>query len=508
MKVFLMHRGRDFRLVENLPTNVAELTADLELEILFDAMAAGDSFLREVAENAVLASLNDPEAILYRQHVLADCLAQPVLIREMYGIAVEALESERKVWSLMWERDASSALHRSIEVLRLCLNPLRNLWRIAKNDGPRFRSEGFTRFFAMIAAELNENYLRSIEDHLQRLEFGDGVLMSAALGIDCKGDGYVLRKTEATQHTWFERVHDWVVGLTDHTNSGFVYEVDDRDETGCRILGDLRAQGIVHVARALAQSTDHVLSFFKMLRLELGFYIGGLNLHERLSQKEMPICFPEPLPHLSSEFRCQGLYDVCLSLRLNKRSVGNDVKSDGKHLVIITGANRGGKSTFLRSVGLAHLMMQCGIFVPAELFSASACNGIFTHFKREEDASMKSGKLDEELSRMNAIVEVMTPGSLVLLNESFASTNEREGAEIAAQIVRALLKVDIKIFYVTHLFALADGFYRAGLQSVLFLRAERLADGQRTFRMLEGEPQPTSFGEDLYRTIFEPAGFD
>ena len=508
MKVFLMHRDRDFLPGEGLPPNAAELAADLELKILFDAMAAGDSFLREVAENAVLANLNDPETILYRQHVLADCLARPALIREMYGIAVEAIESERKVWSLMWERDASSALHRSIEVLRLCLNPLRNLWRIARKDGMRFRSEGFTRFFAMIAVELNEDYMRSIEDHLQRLEFGDGVLMSAALSSDCKGDGYVLHKTEATQHTWFERVHDWVVCLTDRTKSGFVYEVDDRDEAGLRILGDLRAQGIVHVARALAQSTDHVLSFFKMLRLELSFYIGALNLHERLSQKEVPICFPEPLSHGSSEFRCQGLYEVCLSLRLNQRTVGNDVKSDGKQIVIITGANRGGKSTFLRSVGLAHLMMQCGMFVPAEFLRANVCNGIFSHFKREEDSSLKSGKLDEELSRMNAIVEVMTPGSLVLLNESFASTNEREGAEIAAQIVRALMKADIKVFYVTHLFALADGFHRAGLQSVLFLRAERLADGQRTFRMLEGEPQPTSFGEDLYRTIFEPVGFD
>jgi DNA mismatch repair ATPase MutS len=169
---------------------------------------------------------------------------------------------------------------------------------------------------------------------------------------------------------------------------------------------------------------------------------------------------------------------------------------------MITGANQGGKSTFLRSIGLAQLMMQCGMFVPAESFRANVCDGIFTHYKREEDVSMISGKLDEELGRMSSIVDNLTPGSMVLFNESFASTNEREGSEIARQIVRALLESGIKVFYVTHLFDLAQRFYFAKMDTALFLRAERLADGQRTFRIVEGEPLPTSYGEDLYRRIF------
>ena len=260
------------------------------------------------------------------------------------------------------------------------------------------------------------------------------------------------------------------------------------------------------MASALTESADHVLSFFNMLRLELGFYVGCLNLHARMASKQEPVCFPEPLRAGPWEFRCEGLFDICLSLKLPGRVVGNDVNGDGKPLVVITGANRGGKTTFLRSVGLAQTMMQCGMFVPAEFFRANVCHGVFSHFKREEDASMKRGKLDEELSRMSTIVEAITPGSIVLMNESFASTNEREGSEIAAQIVRALVKMGITVFYVTHLFALADGFYRAELRPALFLRAERLPDGQRTYRLLEGAPLPTSFGEDVYRRIFEAAG--
>ena len=227
-----------------------------------------------------------------------------------------------------------------------------------------------------------------------------------------------------------------------------------------------------------------------------------MNLREQMVQKGEPVCFPEPVPHGNSELQCKGLYDICLSLKLPERAVGNEVSSECRPLVMITGANRGGKSTFLRSIGLAYLMMQCGMVVPAESFRSDVCKGIFTHFKREEDAGMKSGKLDEELSRMSIIVDAIVPGSVVFLNESFASTNEREGAEIASQIVQALLQMGIRVFYVTHLFALAEGFFRTGVRETLFLRAERLRDGRRTFRLLEGKPLPTSFGEDLYGRIF------
>jgi DNA mismatch repair ATPase MutS len=270
-------------------------------------------------------------------------------------------------------------------------------------------------------------------------------------------------------------------------------------------LSELRSQGISHVAAALAQSTDHILSFFRMLRLELGFYVGCLNVRDQLVRKREPLCLPHPRPADQPMLTSQGLYDVCLSLSVEDRVVGNNVAGDHKVLVMITGANRGGKSTFLRSIGLAQLMMQCGMFVPAESFHANVCHSIFTHFKREEDSSMRSGKLDEELKRMSAIVDAISPYSMALFNESFASTNEREGSEIARQIVRALLETQVKVLYVTHMFDLAQGFYLAQMNAALFLRAERHADGQRTFRLVAGEPLPTSYGEDLYRLVFEAA---
>ena len=182
--------------------------------------------------------------------------------------------------------------------------------------------------------------------------------------------------------------------------------------------------------------------------------------------------------------------------------VGNDADAAGRDLLIVTGANQGGKTTFLRSVGLAQLMMQSGMFVGAESFCASVCAAVFTHCKREEDASMKRGKLDEELSRMSDIVDHLVPHSLVLFNESFAATNEREGSEIGRQIISALVDIGMKVVCVTHLYELAHGFEQANRGNIMFLRADRQADGTRTFKLVEGPPLATSFGEDLYRGIF------
>jgi hypothetical protein len=495
-----MYMDRDIDPVEKLPANAAALTQDLELDTLFGAMAAGDNFLLEVAKKTVLTRLDEPDAILYRQHILADCLERSAIVREMYAIAVEAIEREKKVWS--WGQYPEGVLHRSVEVIKQFVDQLKRLRHIADAYGAEFRSEGFTTLFRMLAKELDDEYLGSVEDHLRRLEFRDGVLMSAGLDNGNKGTRYVLRKPWNPKQSWMERLQTWSEQLFLRDRSDYVYQIADRDESGFRALSELRGRGISLVAGALGQSTDHLLSFFRMLRSELGFYVGCLNLRDRLARKGEPICFPEPFAAGKAILSGRGLYDLCLSLSVKERVVGNDVSADDKLLVMITGANRGGKSTFLRGIGLAQLMMQCGMFVPAESFRANVCDGIFTHYKREEDSSMKSGKLDEELSRMSAIVDNMTPNSILLLNESFASTNEREGSEIARQIVRALLETGIKVIYVTHLFDLAQGFYLAKIDASLFLRAERLADGRRTFRLVEGEPLPTSYGEDLYRRIF------
>ncbi len=493
MKAFLMHRDRDFDVEAPLPPNEEALTRDLELHTLFEAMAGGDNFLFDVARRAVLMSLGDPQWIGYRQHVLADSLEHPSVVRDIYTLALEAIEGERKVYFGLLSRSPDTILHRSVEVLQLFVGVLRRLRALADDHAAEFRSEGFTRFFAMLATELDDEYFRAVEAHLRELRFRAGVLISAELGRGNHGIHFTLRDQAGRRRT--RRLSGR------HRRPSYGFQIAERDESGYRALTELRGKGLNLVANALAQSTDHILSFFRMLRSELGFYVGCLNLHARLAEKGEPACFPVPLPHDGVALSFRSLYDVCLTLNLEPRVVGNDVDADDRRLVVITGANQGGKSTFLRSVGLAQLMMQCGMLVAAESFRANVCDGVFTHYKREEDPTMEKGKLDEELSRMSDIIDMIQPNSIVLCNESFASTNEREGSEIGRQVIRALVDSGMKILLVTHLFDLAQGFYGEGMNDALFLRAERRPDGTRTFRLIEGEPLPTSYGQDLYQRV-------
>jgi DNA mismatch repair ATPase MutS len=498
MKAFLLYRERDFEFEREPPPAAAELIQDLELESLFQAMAGGDRFLLEVARKVVLASLYEVSEILYRQDVLRDCLRNAATVRALYALAVETIEQERKnYWGLL-SRNPGFVLHRSVEVLHMFVEMLRRLRRQAEAHAEDFESEGFRTLFASLRRELDEAYLGQIEAHLARLKFRHGVLLSARLGKGNAGIDYVLRRPHDDERPWLRRL--LTRGPPAHT-----FYIHERDEAGAAAVAELRDRGINLVADAAAQSNEHILGFFRMLRAELAFYVGCLNLYEKLSAKGAPICFPVPAPAAERRHRARDLYDVCLELKLEGRAVGNDLAADGKALFLITGANQGGKSTFLRSLGLAQLMMQSGMFVPARSFCANICSGLFTHYRREEDAARRAGKLEEELQRASAIVDRLAPDGLVLFNESFQSTNEREGSEIGRQIIAALLESRVKVFCVTHLYDLARSLYERGLDEALFLRAEWCEDGARTFKILPGAPLPTSHGKDLFEQIFGAA---
>jgi len=497
MKVFLLYKNRDFNPEQNLLSNEEEIIQDLELNILFNAMANDDEFIFEMAKKTILSFTTDLDTILYRQDILKDCLENPEVIREIYHISIESIEMKRKTWFGIFSKSPpSSILHSSVELLKLFLELLKKLKDLANTHAEKFKSKGFKLFFTNIKKELNDEYFNSVQNLLSELEFRNGVLISAELGKGNEGENYTLCKQQVEDRHWMKRIFKKKV-------PSYTFYIGARDETGARILWELKDRALNLSANACSQSVDHINSFFNRLRIELAFYIGCLNLHEHLVRIGMPVCFPVPVPSDKCIHSFQELYDVCLALTIKQKITGNNLNAINKNLWIITGANQGGKSTFLRSIGLAQLMMQCGMFVPAKSFRANIYKHIFTHYKRKEDSEMKSGKLDEEFKRMNNIVDKLTSNSMLLLNESFAATNEREGSEIARQIISALLEKNVNIFFVTHLYEFAHYFHKQKTENVIFLCAERLKDGKRTFKIIEGEPLETSFGEDLYKKVFE-----
>jgi 8-oxo-dGTP pyrophosphatase MutT (NUDIX family) len=261
VKTFLMHRNDDFDLERELPASELALEQDLELSTLVAAMAAGDPFLLEVARRALLLSLDDPVAIVYRQRVLADCLENAATVRALYQLAGEALKAEKSVWGGIFSHEPRAILRTSVEKMELLVGFLRQLRELADRDAAAFRSDGFKRFYAMVAEELDEQYFELIESQLSALRFRTGIVPSAALGPGGKGADYTLRR---------QREQSWLGRISFLDRTGYTFTIPDRDDNGFKALGELEDRAVNLVANALAQSVDHVRSFFVMLRIEAG----------------------------------------------------------------------------------------------------------------------------------------------------------------------------------------------------------------------------------------------
>ena len=496
MKVFLMYPDRNLDPEMKIPWNGDVLVDDLELNRVFEKMAEGDRFLYETVKKVILNSETEVKTILHRQAVLKDCIKNMADVRNIYEILVRSITEEKRQYFWFSQTNPELILHESIKVMQIFINSFGEMRKISDRSSSKFESEGFKSLFSLIRNELDDAYLSQIEHILKTLTFSRGVPVSVQLGRGNEGTNYTLLKT-------MEKKSRFSGIISTGRERHYTFTLGDRDESGAQAIAEMRNRGIINITNVLKESAENVLGFFYLLRNELAFYIGCLHLYDYITGKGEPVCYPVPVEGNGNILSFRGLYDIALSLGISERVVGNDMNGDGKNPVIITGTNRGGKSTFLRSVGQAFLMFQCGMFVPAESFTSDLRNGVFTHFKKEEDRGMTMGKLDEELNRMSSIVERLKIGSIVLFNESFSATNTREGSQLSRNIVDALIEKEIKVLFVTHLYEFSISYYERRRKETLFLRAERKPDGTHTYRIIEGNPLETSHSEDLFHKIFD-----
>ncbi|MEV6097044.1 DNA mismatch repair protein [Nocardia sp. NPDC051981] len=461
---------------------------DLGLESLCTA-ASDDPVIRDAVRAGLTAPVSDPEVIGYRHAVLADCQAHPTVVGELYRIASQATEVRRR---------KAGPLHRASGKLLLALEPLtelvtflRQLRTLCDRDGHRFRAPGLTDLMAVIVAELDDRYLDSVEAQLAAMDFDRGLHISAGLGTGNRIAGIVLHEPIRRRRFGFDRP------------SRHAFRVIDEPDPEFDPVMQLRDRAVSVIADVVNDAVVHVQDFFRRLRTELAFYVGCLALHDRFRNAGLPVCLPTPHPAGRARLRCTGLRDVTLCLTSGRPVVGNDIDAAGRSLIVITGANSGGKSTLLRSIGSAQLMMQAGMYVVADTFEADVHDGVFTHFVTDEDRTLSHGKLADELARMSRIVDRITPNSLLLCNESFSSTGEHDATHIGAPLVDALLETGISIAFVTHLYEFAHRRYQSAHPTDLFLRAGHHPDGTRTFSFTSAPPEPTSHADDVFRRIFD-----
>ena len=191
-----------------------------------------------------------------------------------------------------------------------------------------------------------------------------------------------------------------------------------------------------------------------------------------------------------------------LGLVLNTAFPGdNDLDFDAeKRVYLLTGANRGGKTTVTQAVGQLMLLAQGGIYVPAEGFRFTPADGIYTHFPADEDRTLDLGRLGEECKRFRELFEKCTESSLLLLNETFSTTSFEEGYYIAADAIRAILSRGTRTIYNTHMHKLAkelEQFNREDGKAKAVSLIVRSEGGKRSFRVEIAPPEGTSLARDI-----------
>lgn len=237
---------------------------------------------------------------------------------------------------------------------------------------------------------------------------------------------------------------------------------------------------------------------------EIEFYLKYISYMNYLKKTGIEFCIPK-ITKNNGNVELNNFFDLALAENLLKKGmpiISNNYYPGKNYINIVTGPNRGGKSTFLKSIGQSQLMMQAGMFIPEEFYKAPVVYGTYTHFNHEEDLTMKRGKFDDELHSMKDITDHMRKNRLILFNESFSSTDAREGSEIAVDIARALVENNIKVFFVSHLYEFASSIKENSNYSSVFLVTERSLNGDRTYKIVAGEPSKTGFGMDVYKKIF------
>ncbi len=488
--------------------------------------AQADEHLGKTLEKVMLVPLTTPEEIRYRQEILKDFLANEEFTKKLYDMASDAM--------LRWDRlgkkqmDKPGARERGIQMVsqvklfHLFVDVLTQIKTLCRAHMDSFHSEGLRQFAGGIEEDYSDEWEAKIRSVLDDLTFfcdgeeeyslaggGTNLVHQPRMVLECQvADGLKLGRLKVDQLETVDKKFRKAKAKTTFSEKMMLTFASEpttilKSPILLEDLKKLENQVVEYVMHCFQPFMSDCREFFEQLHIQSAFYRACYNLYVRSSNSGLQLCYPSVCD--TDCLRFENLTEYSMATYRSFVPVGNDGDIRHKMLLIVTGANQGGKSTFLRSLGIAQIMMQCGMFVSAKTFESGIFPHFFPHFTRREDSAMNSGRLDEELGRIDDIIRHLGKDSIVLLNESFATTTEEEGSVIAYDIIRALVEAGVKVLTVTHLLSFARQVYGEDRSDVEFLSAQRLADGRRTYKMVQGEPELTSFGLDLYDKIIPSA---
>nr|AEW47919.1 DNA mismatch repair protein [uncultured microorganism] len=238
---------------------------------------------------------------------------------------------------------------------------------------------------------------------------------------------------------------------------------------------------------------------------ELTFYTRWAEYIEKRRAEGWTFCTPRvrETPGKDACTDAKGFYNLKLiAAEKPERVVRNDLAFDAeKRVYILTGANRGGKTTITQAVGQLFLLAQSGISVPAEAFDFDPADRILTHFPADEDKTLDLGRLGEECRRFRDLFEKSSGRSLLLLNETFSTTSFEEGYFIAVDAVKAILSRGTRTIYNTHMHKLAKELdteiNEAGRTGRAVSLVAETREGKNSFRVRIAPPEGKSFAREI-----------
>ena len=477
-----------------------DMIKDLNLDIIFKTMAKTDELIYEKARRVVLIPLTTPDEILYRQEILRDFRRQDAMLEDLYACAVRQSKAIKDYKAAMQSNKAksvrkTSGLFETLNYLIQGQNDLIKVRELLLQKKDIWQSEGIRN----LLERLQDMPLESIKE---RLREANSLITGCEAGYTFQFGGGL--KMERAELNFLRPVNDAKKNNLENFYLTFLKrnaillgtDVDLRED-----VSHLAEETLGQILTVFQPYLQKMVLFFEHYCEEISFYMGAVQFMKRMEELYVTMKLPEPQPTGSKVTSFEQLFELSMAIYTQKKPVGNSITLENNRMTLITGANQGGKSTFLRSYGIAQVLMQCGMPVPASKFVAPVYPQIFTHFTRSEDEQLSNGRLSEELQRMSNMINRTIPNSLFLLNESFASTTEKEGSKIAEGIIDAFYDKNITTMMVTHLYQLAKKKYDEAKEGSHFLVAERTENGTRTFKMLKGEPTYTSFGTDLFKVL-------
>lgn len=493
-------------------TAVSPWEADLELNAVVRALALDKryaSFVRQI----LIALTADAEVIAWRQATLRDFLNHPALVDKIQAF-LPRLASLLLGNPLLGQRQRNLLLETSdrLAELDLYVTLVRELHDAL--SGVSLQSTALLQLRDSLSGLLNDPMYIELSRDLPELRAPLERIASITIGINLDTDLKPIsaallainNQTISEPLSFLERL----IGIDrEGDDSGIAplrHLPNNRDERALQPLFQdldrLLTQTAQPVARALNRYVRINSESLAALEFELAYFVGAARLFRRLPY----YCVPEIAP---PDERVTLITDLA-SLHLLLASGAPPVASaadfdDAGRIAILTGPNSGGKTTYLRSVGIAQVLFQAGLAIPAHAARISPVDSILTHFPALETGQ---GRLAEEAARLRAVFEQASNHSLVLLNETFSSTAPGEALYLAQDVLCGLRAIGVRAIYATHLVDLADHLDEieqtvTGTSAVFCLIAavQLNGDGQavRTYRIERGRPFGRSYAQEIAR---------